>query len=95
IHEQIVREEFNFHVTFSGGDVEIVDMTIGAEGAGQAVTELEIPGDLRVAAVYRGHRTFIPDSGFVLAEGDLVVAAARTGARRKIRRFLAVSEETE
>jgi Trk K+ transport system NAD-binding subunit len=95
IHEQIVREEFNFHVTFSGGDVEIVDMTVGAEGAGRPVSELEIPGDLRVAAIHRGHRTFIPDQGFVLAEGDLVVAAARTGARRKIRRFLARSEDTE
>lgn len=92
IHEQIVREEFNFHVTFSGGDVEIVDMTVGPEGAGRKVAELEIPGDLRVAAVYRGHRTFIPDRDFVLAEGDMVVAAARTGARRKIRRFLALTE---
>ena len=93
IHEQIVREEFTFHVTFSGGDVEIVDMTVGPEGAGRPVAELEIPDDLRVAAVYRGRRTFIPDRDFVLAEGDLVVAAARVGARRKIRRFLAVSEE--
>ncbi|HEX6286949.1 MAG TPA: NAD-binding protein [Acidimicrobiia bacterium] len=93
IHEQIVREEFNFHVTFSGGDVEIVDMTVGPEGAGRKVAELEIPDDLRVAAIYRGHRTFIPDSDFVLAEGDMVVAAARTGARRKIRRFLALTED--
>jgi trk system potassium uptake protein TrkA len=93
IHEQIVREEFNFHVTFSGGDVEIVDMTVGAEGAGRSVSELEIPGDLRVAAVYRGHRTFIPDQNFILAKGDLVVAAARTGARRKIRRLLAASDD--
>jgi trk system potassium uptake protein TrkA len=95
IHEQIVREEFTFHVTFSGGDVEIVDMTVGPEGAGRPVSDLEIPDDLKVAAVYRGHRTFIPDAGFVLAEGDMVVAAARTGARRKIRRFLATSEEAE
>lgn len=95
IHEQIVREEFTFHVTFSGGDVEVVDMTIGPEGAGRPVSDLEIPGDLRVAAVYRGHRTFIPDRDFALAEGDLVVAAARTGARRKIRRFLATSVDTQ
>lgn len=93
IHEQIVREEFNFHVTFSGGDVEIVDMTVGPGGAGRKVADLEIPDDLRVAAIYRGHRTFIPDRDFVLAEGDLVVAAARIGARRKIRRFLAASED--
>lgn len=95
IHEQIVREEFNFHVTFSGGDVEIVDMTVGPEGAGRPVSEFELPGDLRVAAIHRGQRTFIPERDFVLAEGDLVVAAARTGARRKIRRFLAVSEAVE
>ena len=95
IHEQIVREEFTFHVTFSGGDVEIVDMTIGPAGAGRHVSDLEIPGDLRVAAVYRGRHTFIPDGDFALAEGDLVVAAARTGARREVVDFLAVSEGTE
>lgn len=90
IHEQVVREEFTYHVTFSGGDVEIVEMTVGPEGAGSAISVLQQPGDLRVAAVHRGHRTFVPDEDFVLAEGDLVVAAARTGARRKIRHYLAV-----
>jgi Trk K+ transport system NAD-binding subunit len=34
IYEQLVIEEFSFHVTFSGGDVEIVDMVIGSNGAG-------------------------------------------------------------
>jgi trk system potassium uptake protein TrkA len=93
IHEQIVREEFSYHVTFSAGDVEIVEMIIGPEGAGIPVADLEVPGDLRVAAVYRGHRTFIPDDHFALAEGDLVVGAARGGARKKIRRYLAVKED--
>lgn len=92
IHEQIVREEFSYHVTFSGGDVEIVEMIIGPEGAGLLVADLEVPDDLRVAAVYRGQRTLVPDDDFVLAEGDLVVAAARSGARKKIRRYLAIKE---
>ncbi|HEY7824347.1 MAG TPA: NAD-binding protein [Acidimicrobiia bacterium] len=92
IHEQIVREEFSYHVTFSGGDVEIVELIIGPEGAGLPVADLEVPDALRVAAVYRGHRTLIPDGDFFLAEGDLVVAAARSGARKKIRRYVAVKE---
>lgn len=92
IHEQIVREEFSYHVTFSGGDVEVVEMIIGPGGAGLPVTDFEISDDLRVAAVHRGHRTIIPDDDFPLAEGDLVVAAARTGAQKKIRRYLAVKE---
>lgn len=89
IHEQLVREEFSFHVTFSGGDVEIVDVVVGSLGAGVAVTELEHPDELRVAAVTRGNRTFIPDDDFLLAEGDVVVAAARSGARKRIRKYLA------
>lgn len=92
IHEQIVREEFSYHVTFSGGDVEIVELIIGPEGAELPVADLEVPDSLRVAAVYRGHRTLIPDGDFALAEGDLVVAAARSGARKKIRRYVAVKE---
>jgi Trk K+ transport system NAD-binding subunit len=58
IHEQLVREEFSFHVTFSGGDVEIVDMVVGPDGAGMAVTEIEFPDELRVAAAgtRSGHR---------------------------------------
>lgn len=92
IHEQVVREEFSYHVTFSGGDVEIVEMIIGPEGAGLPVADLEVPDALRVAAVYRGHRTMIPDGEFALAEGDLVVASARSGARKKIRRYVAVKE---
>lgn len=95
IHEQVVREEFSYHVTFSGGDVEIVEMIIGPEGAGLMVSELEVSDALRVAAIYRGHRTWIPDDGFALAEGDLVVAAARGGARKKIRRYIAVKETNQ
>jgi trk system potassium uptake protein TrkA len=89
IHEQIVREEFSFHITFSGGDVEIVDLIVGSDGAGVAVAELEFPNELRVAAVTRGNKTFIPDDGFVLGEGDVVVAAARSGARKRIHQYLA------
>ena len=95
IHEQVVREEFSYHVTFSQGDVEIVEMIIGPEGAGLAMKVLQEPGALRVAAVHRGHKTFVPDEDFVLAEGDLVVAAARTGARRKILHYLAIKGGSE
>jgi trk system potassium uptake protein TrkA len=88
IHEQLIQEEFAFHVTFTGGDVEIVDMIVGPEGAGVSVEDLEHPGELRVAAVTRGVRTFIPGADFVLAEGDVLAAAARGGTRKRIQRYL-------
>ncbi|MGH8946251.1 MAG: NAD-binding protein [Acidimicrobiia bacterium] len=90
IHEQLVSEEFSYHVTFPGGDVEVVEMIIGNAGEGLTVADLEMTDNLRVAAVYRNRRTIIPDDSFIVAEGDMVVAAARSGARKKIQRYLAV-----
>ena len=92
IHEQIVEEEFDYHVTFSGGDVEIVEMTLGPAAAGLEVADLELENRLRVAAVRRRGETFIPGEGFELQPDDLVVAAARHGSRARISRFLVDAE---
>ncbi|HEX9854515.1 MAG TPA: NAD-binding protein [Acidimicrobiia bacterium] len=89
IHEQIVDEEFRYHVTFGGGDVEVIEMEMGANAEGLPVKQLESPNMLRVAAVRRGSTTFVPDAEFALHAGDLVVAAARAGARRKLHKYLA------
>jgi trk/ktr system potassium uptake protein len=89
IHEQIVDEEFRYHVTFTGGDVEVVEMLLGPRANGVPVEKLEVPDDIRVAAVRRGGTTYVPGDDFKLREGDLVVAAARAGARRKLRQYLA------
>lgn len=92
IFERLVEEEFAYHVTFSGGDVEVVEMSLGANAQGLAVRDLEIENQLRVAAVRRGDRTYIPGGSFELREQDLVVAAARHGVRDRVRRYLQSSE---
>jgi trk system potassium uptake protein len=88
IYEQVVNEEFRFHTTFTGGNVEIVEFVLGAAAAGLDVTGLEIDGRLRVATVIRDGATIIPGPGFVLAPDDLVVGAARHGVRSDIARYL-------
>lgn len=87
IYEEIVDEEFQYHVSFSGGDVEVVEMKISAAADTSTVSELEIDGEVRVAAVRRGSHTYVPTSDFQLRTGDLVVAAARFKSRPKLRRF--------
>ena len=88
IYERIVEEEFTYHVTFSGGDVEIVEMTIADRVRGLTVADLQVDAELRVAAVRRGAKTHIPDDTFELRSGDLVVAAARSGVRSRVQRFI-------
>ncbi|MCL1692661.1 MAG: TrkA family potassium uptake protein [Actinomycetia bacterium] len=94
IFERLVDEEFEYHVTFSGGDVEVVEMHLGSKANGLTVEGLEVESQLRVAAVRRGDRTHIPDSSFTLREGDLVVAAARLGVRDRVHRYLQSPEST-
>ncbi len=87
-YEQVLDEEFSYHVTFTEGDVEVVEFTLGPGATGISIAELEIRNKLRVAAVQRGGETIIPGRRFELAEDDLVVAAAREGVRRRIEHYL-------
>jgi trk system potassium uptake protein TrkA len=84
IYEQVVSHDFQFHVTFPEGDVEIIDFTLSSEADGMSLNELEVRNKLRVAAIHRNGETIIPTKRFLLAEGDLVVAAARDGVQNRI-----------
>lgn len=84
IYEQVISEDFRFHVTFPEGDVEIIEFTLGPPAHGMALDDLEIRNKLRVAAVHRNGETLIPNRRLMLAEGDLVVAAARNGVQDRI-----------
>jgi trk system potassium uptake protein TrkA len=86
--QMIAEHGFAYHITFSGGDVEIVEMTLGNQADGRSVSDIEVDDQLRVAAIRRGDHTFIPDADFVLHRGDLVVASARSGVRDRVRKYL-------
>ncbi|HSJ34926.1 MAG TPA: NAD-binding protein [Acidimicrobiia bacterium] len=90
--ERIVYEEFAVHIAFHGGEVEIVEFTLTEEAEGMRVVDLEIEGQLRVAALRRGNQTLIPADDTALQAGDLVVAAAHEGVRGRIDALVEVEE---
>jgi trk system potassium uptake protein TrkA len=91
--ERVHEPEFAYHLAFSGGDVQVVEMVLGAGAAGSSVADLEIEGELRVAALQRDGIIIIPRSGDPLRPGDLVAAAVRRGVAGRVRRFLASVDE--
>ena len=93
IYESIVDDEFRYHLTFAGGDVEVVEMVIGSQASRLTVGELEREGSIRVAAVRRQQETLIPSQDFELEPNDLVVAAVRKGARSKVKKYLAQDDQ--
>lgn len=89
VYQDIVDIEFQHHLSFEmGSDVEVVEFVINHEAAGRTVGRFEVKDRLRIAAIKRGTEVFIPSTRFVLEEGDLVVAAAREGVRKRIDVFV-------
>lgn len=81
---QILAEAFSHHVTLPSDEVEVVEMTTGRASEGILLSEFEVPGDLRVAAVVRRGTAVIPAPDFCLEEGDVIVAAVRSGIHARI-----------
>lgn len=92
ILERITSAEFDLHVTFESGDVDVVEFTVSDDADGMMVSELEIEGALRVAAIRRGRSTVVPGDDTRIARGDLLVAAAHHGVRGRIERWVVVEE---
>jgi trk system potassium uptake protein TrkA len=86
--ERVHEPEFAYHLEFPEGDVQVVEMVLGAGAAGHTVSELEVAGELRVAALQRAGAVSIPGPSDPLQPGDLVAAAVRRGVASRVRSFL-------
>jgi len=91
--ERVHEPEFPYHLEFPQGDVQVVEIVLGAGATGHTVTDLEVDGELRVAALQRNGSVLIPVAGDALQPGDLVAAAVRRGVATRVRRYLAVEGE--
>jgi trk system potassium uptake protein len=85
----LVKEpDFAYHTRFPTGDVQIVEILVGARAAGVSVRALEREGGVRVAAVRRGPVTLLGGDDVLVEMGDVVVAAVKRGTEERVRRAL-------
>jgi len=87
------HESFPQHVHFEVGQVEVVDLVVGPKGHGVTVDDFELDGKVRIAAIQRGKAVFIPAPSERLQTGDVLAAAVKGGAYRKVAPLLAEREE--
>ena len=90
--ERIREPDFEYHVTFSTGDVQVLEIEVGRGAAGLSVRALEREGGIRVAAIRRGDSVLVADEQLVVESGDIVVAAVKQGAEASLRGFLATED---
>lgn len=81
---EFADESYPLHVHFPDSDIAMVDLEIDTGGHAQTVEEFELDGQLRIAAVRRGARVFIPDRLDRLERDDVVTAAMKPHAARAL-----------
>jgi trk system potassium uptake protein TrkA len=77
-------ESYPLHVHFPDSNVAVVDLEIDVGGHAMTVEEFEQDGLLRVAAVRRGARVFIPDRTDRLERDDIATVAMKPQASRAV-----------
>jgi trk system potassium uptake protein TrkA len=88
IMNEIHAGTFPAHLGFPDSDVEVVEMRVRRSGHGMTVADIEVRGDVRIAAIQRGVRVRLPRADERLQEGDLVAAAISRGAHRHLRDYV-------
>ncbi len=77
-------ESYPLHVHFADADVAMIDLEIDTGGHAMTVEEFEQDGLLRIAAVRRGSRVFIPDAVDRLERDDVITAAMKPAAAKRV-----------
>ena len=85
IINELHTDSYPQHVGYPDADVQVVDVVMHPAAEGLTVAELEDRGGIRVAAIRRGDHIDVARPADRLRDGDLVVAAVRSTARRKLR----------
>lgn len=83
LHAELVR-----HLSFGSGEVDLIEGEITTQLAGRRVLDLNVPGEIKVVAIVRMGKAFIPGLGTEFQAGDGVQLVVLSSALPKLKRLL-------
>lgn len=84
LHAELTRE-----VTFGDGEIQLTKVEIPHRFIGRTVDDISIPGEILGVAIIRGGKSFIPTSGAIFQEHDIIELAVLTTSIPKLKKMLA------
>ena len=75
-------------ISLGSGEVDIVETEIPPLLVGRTVPELRVPGEIRVVAITREGRTFLPTDGTLFCKGDRLHIALLGASSDRLRALL-------
>lgn len=86
--ELINYSELDPILTIGNNDVELVKVEVPALLVGRTVDQVRMIGEISVVAIYRDSKSFIPTSGTIFQNGDLLYISVLTGSIKRLKTLL-------
>ena len=74
--------------TFGRGEVSLVHLDAPAQLIGRTVNQLNVPGELLVVSITRNEQAFIPTTGTLFQDGDLIKLVVLSSAMERLEGML-------
>ena len=78
----------NTVLSLGSGDVDLMEIEVPALLIGRQAREMTVSGEVNLAAVVRGNKTFVPTMGTTFEKGDLVYLSVATESTGRLKRLL-------
>ncbi len=78
----------NAILSLGSGEVDLVEIEVPMLLVGRQTRELMVSGEVNVAAIVRGNKTFVPTMGTTFEKGDLVYLSVATASTGRLKRLL-------
>ena len=88
ILQVFTHAEMDVWDTFGRGEVSLVHLEAPSQLIGRTVNQLNVPGELLVVSITRNEQAFIPITGTVFQEGDLLKLVVLSSAMERLEEML-------
>lgn len=85
----LIYSQLQIERSIGAGQVVLVDADVTANMVGKTKTDINIPGEIQVAAITRNGKTFLPDAALGFQRGDIVHLLCITGSKDKVTKAFA------
>lgn len=89
LRDKIIESRFSSYL-IETKDLSILEIEVKDKLVGKSVLEINVPGELLVAAIKRINEIIIPDSHTVVEEKDSLMAVVKVSSLKKVKQLLGV-----
>lgn len=88
IIQLLTHSELDVWDSFGRGEVSLVHLDTPPQLIGRTVNQLNVPGELLVASITRNEQAFIPTTGTVFQDGDMLNLVVLSSAMQRLEAML-------